>query len=31
LVQIAPLSHRHMQRLRLAGYDPHLFQMGAMR
>jgi pilus assembly protein CpaF len=31
LVQIAPLSHRHMQRLRLAGYDPKLFQMGVMR
>ena len=31
LVQVAPLSHRHMQRLRLAGYDPHLFQMGGMR
>jgi Flp pilus assembly CpaF family ATPase len=25
LVQTAPLSARHVQRLRLAGYDPHLF------
>jgi pilus assembly protein CpaF len=30
-VQLAPLSHRHLQRLRLAGYDPHLFQMGVVR
>ena len=25
LVQLAPLSTRHLQRLRLAGYDPQLF------
>lgn len=25
LVQVAPLSHRHLQRLRLAGYDTQLF------
>ena len=25
LVQQAPLSERHLQRLRLAGYEPHLF------
>jgi len=31
LVQVAPFSHRHLQRLRLAGYDPYLFQMGGMR
>jgi pilus assembly protein CpaF len=30
-VQTSPLSHRHLQRLRLAGYDPHLFQMGVVR
>ncbi|PIE34389.1 MAG: hypothetical protein CSA55_01065 [Ilumatobacter coccineus] len=28
LVQVAPLSARHLQRLRLAGYDPHLFASG---
>ena len=31
LVQTAPLSHRHLRRLRLAGYDPYLFQVGGMR
>ena len=25
LVQVAPLSPRHLDRLRLSGYDPHLF------
>ncbi len=31
LVQVAPLSQRHLNRLRLAGYRPDLFAAGASR
>ncbi len=31
LVQVAPLSQRHLSRLRLAGYRPDLFATGGRR